>query len=1241
MQFIKNGPDVPDRLVEAHEDGRVVFFCGAGISYPAGLPTFRGLVEAIYGALGESRADIENTAFKQGLYDTTLGLLENRITGGRAAVRRKLAEALEPDYTRPNATATHEALLTLSRSRSSDGIGKGKSRLITTNFDRIFERLRSSAFTDCSCFSAPLLPVPKQRWDGLVYLHGLLPEAHTNANLDHLVVTSGDFGLAYLSERWASRFVSELFRNYTVCFVGYSINDPILRYMRDALAADKQLGESQIEAFAFGAARKGREDTAEKEWLAKNVTPILYKNTSTHQYLHDTLKEWAGIYRDGISGKERIIVDLAPYRPAQSTKQDDPIGRLLWALVDRSGVPARKFADLDPLPPIEWLGPLSERRFVHDDLSRFGVTPNRAANDELRFSVVARPSPYLLASQMVLVSRREERGVWDEVMMHLGRWLARHLDKKELLLWIARQGATLHPYWRQSVEDALAKGTIASAYRTLWYLILAGRVTSANRSMDLFGWVKRWRRDGFSPLLRLELRQLLSPMITIDEPWSSLPRSELEVPTRVSDIVNADLVLATQHARSLLKEVQREDAWLTGIGSLLEDFKFLLSDALELATQVDEVGRSYLHIPSIEDHPQNKDYRDWTLLVELCRDAWLATAKVDPVEALETARQWSRQPHTLFRRLALFAAAQDDIVDVQEALEWLLADNHTSLWSIETQREVIRLLVRRGPDLSMPQLTSLEDAIVDGPSLRAGGEPQEDTDQSRRISDHMVWLRLAKLSNAGVTLNPRAGRILTQLTLQHPNWQLARDDRDEFPTWIGEDDHPQQFQTSPGRSRDLAQWLVDNPTTDEWDEQDDWKERCRTNFPRAAAALLRLATGGTFVVSRWREALQVWSDERNGRRSWRWLGPALARADFGIIQGLGHALSYWLQSAGRFGTGHDGAFFRLVGLVLETHQQNEETELAKDAVSRAINHPIGHVTEAALLRWYSRSPKDLEGLPADVSQVLTLIARPEIQIFRHGRVLLGAHAIALYRVDSAWTKRNALPLFNWSISRSEAAGAWQGFLWTPRFYIPLISEMKSSFLDTANYFDELADFGRGYAGMLALAGLEPRGVFSASELRRALRLLSPEGLAKVAHAIYEFQVAAGETRHEYWVNRTWPYIRNVWPKSTDKHSPEVAAAFARICVAAGSAFDQAFEQLKDWLIKEDYPGLIVAELKASGQCTKFPETALRLLAAVVGGKWPPTALAECMEQVRNAKPSLSASPEYVYLESLLKARGRM
>ena len=251
MQFVKGGPDIPERLLQAHEDGRVVFFCGAGISYPAGLPGFASLVNELYSRLEIIPDPVQVAAMRAKRYDTAVGLLEANTVGGRRAVRETLAEILDPDLSSPDTTATHHALLTLGNSRER------RTRLITTNFDRLFEHAIANRRPACERFQAPLLPVPKSRWDGLVYLHGLLPDDPTDNNLDNLVVSSGDFGLAYLTERWAARFVSELLRNFIVCFVGYSIDDPVLRYMMDALAADRLLGESPPEMFAFGSYSKG------------------------------------------------------------------------------------------------------------------------------------------------------------------------------------------------------------------------------------------------------------------------------------------------------------------------------------------------------------------------------------------------------------------------------------------------------------------------------------------------------------------------------------------------------------------------------------------------------------------------------------------------------------------------------------------------------------------------------------------------------------------------------------------------------------------------------------------------------------------------------------------------------------------------------------------------------------------------------------------------------------------------
>lgn len=93
MQFVANGPEIPEQLLQAHEEGRVVFFCGAGISYPAGLPGFQGLVDKIYAEIGTVPDAIEREAYDRHHFDATLDLLERRVPGNRLAVRRALSRS--------------------------------------------------------------------------------------------------------------------------------------------------------------------------------------------------------------------------------------------------------------------------------------------------------------------------------------------------------------------------------------------------------------------------------------------------------------------------------------------------------------------------------------------------------------------------------------------------------------------------------------------------------------------------------------------------------------------------------------------------------------------------------------------------------------------------------------------------------------------------------------------------------------------------------------------------------------------------------------------------------------------------------------------------------------------------------------------------------------------------------------------------------------------------------------------
>ena len=922
MQFLANGPDVPESLLRQHEEGRVVLFAGAGVSKAAGLPDFRELVGQLFEALNVTPNDLQQRAICDKQYDTAIRLLEENHVGGREAVRRHVATILtaDPDAT----TTTHAALLTLGQNRM------GKTRLITTNFDRLFERVIETKGLNVTHHRAPQLPVPKKRWDSLVYLHGLLTSSHPSVpDLDRLVLSSGDFGLAYLTEGWAARFVTELFRNYVVCFVGYSLNDPVLRYMTDALAADQLLGESRTEMFAF-VSHSDDENKAREEWVARNVTPVLYRDDDDHRYLHKTLREWANTYRDGISGKERIIVEYARSRPLKSTRQDDYVGRVLWALSDPSGLPAKRFAELDPVPSLDWLKPLCEQRYGQIHLPQFGINPILTLADELQFSLLMRPTPYNLAPWMKPVDDRVAPRM-DNVMWHLARWLTRHLGDPELVFWLADRGGQLHPDCGRLIEDRLEKldeltrggkseelariradasnAVPGAAMRVLWRLLLGNRVLprrhDSGPGVRTYRLLERVRREGVNVASRMEMQTLLTAHVSLSRPFSmpSITPVEDQSSARLQDLVYARIVLALRNADYWIPRLKGHLLSPDTSPHMLHVFNGLLRDAMDLMRELgqadDKRDGSYHRRPSIAAHPQNSRFDNWTVLVDLTRDAWLATAAAAPRSAYLVAEGWSTTHYPLFRRLSFFCATHSDVVPPQQAVGWLIADDGWWLWSIETEREAMRLLVHLAGHLENDQQDTLEHAILAGPPSSMY-EHASDADL-KDLVDRKTWLRLAKMEEAGFALSGPADRTLVNLASEHPYWALSTDQRDEFPVWVSDGSFgppsPEHVKF-PRTHRALLALLrseADSPPS----YADDWAELCRDSLRRAAWALCVLAREGHWPAERWREALTVWSDDSDkelSRRSWRYMSTALSNAPSEHLASIGHEVGRWLKN---------------------------------------------------------------------------------------------------------------------------------------------------------------------------------------------------------------------------------------------------------------------------------------------------------------------------------------------------------
>jgi hypothetical protein len=154
VRFLEQGADIPDELIRAVTNGSATFLCGAGVSFRVNLPSFKELTERVYAGRGESPNDepAERNAIASKEYDRALRSLEKRThrPGAPSRVREAVAELLAaPAVAFPD----HLALLQLSR--DSDG----RPRLLTTNFDTLFERAaRAGGMADVPSYAGVSMP---------------------------------------------------------------------------------------------------------------------------------------------------------------------------------------------------------------------------------------------------------------------------------------------------------------------------------------------------------------------------------------------------------------------------------------------------------------------------------------------------------------------------------------------------------------------------------------------------------------------------------------------------------------------------------------------------------------------------------------------------------------------------------------------------------------------------------------------------------------------------------------------------------------------------------------------------------------------------------------------------------------------------------------------------------------------------------------------------------------------------
>ena len=641
---------IPQELRQAHEDGEVVFFCGAGVSVPARLPSFKGLVKAVLEDLllsadacrPVSMEAMAWRAFTDSRYDEALDILEHPREGGYEPkdVREKIREILTK---RPRILEKH---LTLARLADLD---KERGRLVTTNFDHLFEkavkklhRQEGSKYRPIVHVAPALPPAKPQTFRGLAYLHGKLGGSPDDRQL---VLTTADFGTAYMVEGWALRFAVGLFRSYRVVFVGYRVEDPMMRYLVTALDADQE----SKDPYAFAPYSGENKQAEELKWKLKGIEPLLYDEADEHRELWRVLEEWAKDYRGGLTGRRQKVALLSQSPPKD---ENDPVVRdMAWALKDVKA--ARYFAELKNgrRPHPGWIALLQKEGLLGLSIGR---------TDKGR-DVVAPLVSQWLTDDLIL----------HDVTHALRLWIVESLDTQEALDWVLHEGGVLHAVLRLEIRFQLgnAKFEIRPAFRKIWQVLAddgyAHALSEKHQFVYLF-FVPRLAPDAafakqvflnyLRPLPVFKIKE--GSIAHILEQASNTPR----VPDRdrPADWCEIDIELV-----GIPEDVERfreaAEDWEGALASMADDLTTRLWEAMSWLGEFDlaapDWDLTYSGYPSISPHEQNRHLPTWTQLIKLTQesyDALVSTGNQDAAARL--VRRWLSLPYPVFRRLALYAA---------------------------------------------------------------------------------------------------------------------------------------------------------------------------------------------------------------------------------------------------------------------------------------------------------------------------------------------------------------------------------------------------------------------------------------------------------------------------------------------------------------------------------------------------------------------------------------------------------
>jgi hypothetical protein len=1231
MRFIANGPAIPDELLVARDAGDVILFCGAGVSQAeARLPNFACLaseVIRILSAAQDSRARalleralaLEPMPGVGGLVatDRVFGLLEQEFEV--SDIRAAVAQAIRPA---PDAKLdAHRVLLDLATSR-------GVTRLVTTNFDLLFEACDPALHRS----GPPNLPNPHsdREFRGVVRLDGRVDAEYRSAQDEEFVVSSADFGRAYLSARWATHFIQRLLSRFQILFVGYTADDPPVQYLLEGL--NLRAG-TRNRLYAF---QSGEHRFAIALWEHRGVEAIPFDSSNGFSPLWDTLRAWAERARDSRAWFKTVLSratpgpkHLAPHERGQvahilSTREGarrlasapEPLGAE-WLLVadppQRYAKPSRAAPGDEELPafdPFEGLcldsDPPPEPADA-EDAFRDREIPEEAI-DILQPNTLDREQGAHRSRAAMHGSASHFHAELSPRLVHIGTWL-RRVAHQPLALWWAAHQTGLHPSIIEGIESALLREPqrFPDPVRSGWRMLLSAWVDRrVDPSMRKYVIEQRARQEGWTASLVREVAGIYRPRLTV--------RPALGIPhplTWADEGPPDEVVHVTVDYPHPHESVELPDEF---VAYAVECFRSNLDLAVALEREVRGTDWVYLQTSRGPDGGPELSDDSYGLTGPVIHFQKLLTrlSSIDLEAARGQARSWPVRDECVYARLRIWAAGAG-VLNPAEAGATFVALPDRVFWGSVHQRDLLYALRDRWVHLPPDDREALERRLLTGSYPWDADVPvgREEASAHNRLS------RLHWLSTHGVAFTFDVDETMRALRRVALRWSTRTGDEaadanapQVFP--ISTDSRPDPILETPvpellRRAKEVGKLDFTERT-----EREPFRGLAVQRPVRALGALTHAARSGDAPPWAWSAFLQAETRPADRPRMVRAIVARLGSLPPAGLRGIAYPVSAWMETmADRL---YGDAMSVLPGLwesmmtALRLPKAEQRHGARRSWADDALNAPVGKLFNLLMKDPAKDGLKAGAGFPRHwTGRLDDLLALPG-DMRRHALVMLGFQVTWLFTIDPLWTERQLLPHVDDDGPDGDAL--WDGMLWHAR--LPsrsLYLALKEALLARATK-TRRRDESTILAGFL-LAGW-------GSEAATAEGLVTDLQLHEVLiHTDDEFRHGLLWQLERWcaepdssWRERVVPFFNRVWPKQRALHTPAMSSHLANFALASGDLMPTVVELILPRLVPVRNTSLrfeFTGEATADHPARAYPAATLDLLWAILGedaSSWP-------------------------------------